>query len=738
MDQVLSYNDDEHIESRLMKSQCLELAYQEALQNTELIVKDEASRRLRLQILLLENEADELHLQLATGDDRIDGLVEENEDLRARLDQAQEDVKKVENDLRLQTRELNNIKAELESMSGLTMDSTKVLTEKLALSRELSILKPELEHLRSQVAHQQSILAEKLALQRQVSTLEVELETERRALSRATEKNNDHSRETELQQKIEALQKDLSEEKREREMAKKEMSKEASTAQKEFAQEKREIEKSHKLSEKETEALRKELELLKRNSENAQKAAEKEIEALRNEIELLKSSSDKEQKSGDKEIEVLRKEFASTKRDIEKAHKNTQKELAASQAQVETLEGEIEQLRDNEKGQEGGEEEIEVLRKEFAHTKRDIEKAHKETQKELAASQVLIGSLESKVEQLRTKMRAAREQLKECQAELNEARNAALKLPATTSRENVPAKDSRKRSAREMSMDITIGTPDGIAGRGKRAGANRGRVDQTILGEKSTFSITPYLNKTINMAPDTQEDGQSPEDKAKKVMEQEKPTEGDQILEEEEETPELPAQQVKPKLKARKRLADNSGDEKNVLAEAKTSTKNKKSVTQKLKESRTLGKVTEEKDGDEDEQPKKPTARKIKARPMLEKVAEEEDVDENEQPEEPEDFEERETKKPVKAKIKAIEEPELKKKKRKVLGGGSKTLFDDEDGEAPKKPAKIALGPARLLGKGGLAGPRGGLKGGLAAAGGFGAFSPLKKDRRGAGASFLA
>lgn len=93
-----------------MKSQCLELAYQEALQNTELIVKDEASRRLRLQVLLLENEADELHLQLATGDERIDGLEEENEDLRARLDQAQEDVKRVETDLRLQTRELNNIK----------------------------------------------------------------------------------------------------------------------------------------------------------------------------------------------------------------------------------------------------------------------------------------------------------------------------------------------------------------------------------------------------------------------------------------------------------------------------------------------------------------------------------------------------------------------------------------------------------------------------------------------------
>ncbi|RAL59355.1 hypothetical protein DID88_006845 [Monilinia fructigena] len=704
MDHTLSYNDDEHIESRLMKSQCLELAYQEALQNTELIVKDEASRRLRLQILLLENENDDMHAQLAAGEDRMDGLEEGNEDLQARLDQAEEDAKKMEAEMRVQTRELKNVKAELKSMSG------------------VAVLKPELEHLRSQVAHQQSILAEKLALQRQVGTLEVELETERRALSRATEKNNDHSKEIELQQKIEALQKDLSEEKREREKAKKDMEKEVSAAQKEFAQEKREIEKSRKAGEKDAEALRKELALVKRDSEDVQKAGEKEIEALQKQISSLKSSNEKGQQSGENGIEVLRKEFAHAKRDIEKAHKNTQKELAASQAQ---------------KGPEEGEKEIEALRKEFAHTKRDIEKAHKDTQKELAASKVLIGSLESKVELLRTKMRAAKEQLKQCQNELNEARTAALNLPVITSRETVPVKDARKRSAREMSMDITIGTPDGVAGRGKRAGANRGRIDQTMLGEKSTFSITPYLNKTINMAPDTPESGQSSDDNVEKAIEQERPTKEDQIFEEQEKSSGSPIQQVKPKLKAKKKLADKSGDEKKILAEAKADTKNKKSLAQKLKEERSLEKVTEEEEGDEKEQPKKPAARKIKAKHVLEKVAEE-DGDENKQPIGPEEVEERELSNPVKAKAKGMEEPEQKKKKRKVLGGGSKTLFDEEDGEAPKKPAKIALGPARLLGKGGLAGPRGGLKGGLAAAGGFGAFSPLKKDRRGAGASFLA
>jgi chromosome segregation ATPase len=93
-----------------MKSHCLEMAYQESLQNAELIVKDETSRRLRLRIILLENENDEMHLQLASGEDRIDGLEEENEDLRAQLDHAREDVNRLESELRVQGRDLKNVK----------------------------------------------------------------------------------------------------------------------------------------------------------------------------------------------------------------------------------------------------------------------------------------------------------------------------------------------------------------------------------------------------------------------------------------------------------------------------------------------------------------------------------------------------------------------------------------------------------------------------------------------------
>src|SRR5206468_8938564 len=80
--------------------------------------------------------------------------------------------------------------AEVNSLAGVTNDSTKLLTEKLALSRELALLKPELEHLRSQATYHQTTLSEKLALQRQVSTLEVDLETEKRAAQRASRKES--------------------------------------------------------------------------------------------------------------------------------------------------------------------------------------------------------------------------------------------------------------------------------------------------------------------------------------------------------------------------------------------------------------------------------------------------------------------------------------------------------------------------------------------------------------------
>ena len=115
---------------------------------------------------------------------------------------------------------LTVFQAELSSLQGVTMDSTKLLTEKLTLARELSTLRPEMEHLRSQVASQQSLLADKLSLQRQLSTCQVELDTERRSTQRALAKESRlQAQDSKSESQLEELHAELAKERRERQKA---------------------------------------------------------------------------------------------------------------------------------------------------------------------------------------------------------------------------------------------------------------------------------------------------------------------------------------------------------------------------------------------------------------------------------------------------------------------------------------------------------------------------------------
>ena len=107
----------------ITKSHALELAYQESLLKSDLIIRDEASRRLRLRILLLEGENDDLHEQLSLADDRIDILEQEGEELQEQSEEAQEDARKQESELRARIRELNNLKvSSVETWQALYID----------------------------------------------------------------------------------------------------------------------------------------------------------------------------------------------------------------------------------------------------------------------------------------------------------------------------------------------------------------------------------------------------------------------------------------------------------------------------------------------------------------------------------------------------------------------------------------------------------------------------------------
>jgi DNA-binding cell septation regulator SpoVG len=249
-------------------------------------------------------------------------------------------------------------------------------------------------------------------------------------------------------------------------------------------------------------------------------------------------------------------------------------------------------------------------------------------------------------------------------------------------------------------------------------------MDQTMVGEKSMFSITPYLNRTANLAPTSpvqSENDEAAAEAAEVTIDQAEMINALQVKEGQEtvlasETSPSALPKTKDKMKPVEKKTTGT-IEKKVLGESKEGVNAKKPTAQKSRKINTLERVTEE-DVNEN---KSVNVESTRAASSIQLGRGKSDLA-----------------KPMKVPTTIAEYVEPKKKKRKLHGAG-KTLFDEEDGEATKRPAKVTLGPPRLLGRGGLAGPKGALKGGLGPAStGFGTFSPLKKDRRGVGASFLA
>ena len=497
-------------------------------------------------------------------------------------------------------RSLTIPQAELNAMSSVSVDSTKLLTEKLALSRELSTLKPELEHLRTQVNANQQLLSEKLSLERQLNTIQVELENAQRAAQRAKErqrKTGDYDATYEAQ--LDELQKQL---------------------------------KDEKLARREAQR-----ELERRKSEQA---------ASR---ERLSSDGDNEHLKA--EIEKLRKELSTEKRERQNAEK--------------------------------------VI---------ETEKAAWETHKTL---------LDDKLAQFRTKLRSTKEQLKEKAAELDKIKqNVPSKLAEPQKAKKVT--NPRKRAAAQMEPNASnLGTPgDGLpAKRAKKTMA-------TMPGEKSTFSITPFLNRTTSVPP---ESPRSDQEAQQPRTEQSRDNASASVEEDGQATPSAPPKRA-------------SATSKQPLAPA-TSAKANVNPRPRRKKS-------------------------VAAAPALEKVAEESpEKDENTEPQK-----QSPTQSSIVAKLKANRPPRkslldfstfniepaahIKKKKQRTLGnasfigGNTTTLFDEDDSDrpAPKAiPGKGMWGGRTMaFGKGGFANAKNRLKGPLMMAddgSGF-QFSPLKKDRR--------
>ncbi len=398
-----------------VKSTQLELAYERALREAERIYEEERVRALRVQLLLLEHDNDDLQEQAEKDEDEQHHMEDTNEELRAHLAEVEADLQQTQMDLKARTRDLDHLRTEVNSLNAASTDATKLLTEKLALARELNTIKPELDHLKSQSSTSQKLLSEKLALQRDVSSLQVELETEKRAVQRIKAREQSSSREDS--------------------------------------------------------ALTAEIDTLRKELTKAQR-------------DVLKSSSAREESTA--EIDNLRKDLAKAQRD---AQKQASRDESASIGEIETL------------------------RKDLTKAQRDSQKTERESRKKLTEWETEKEVLEGKLDAFRNRLRSTKEQLHDAQQEIEEMQAAKMAQSAEMTKARITgtaAANPRKRNVAKFDPDMTIGTP----GNGGPA-SKKPRVSVNV-GDKSTFSMTPFLNRTLSMLPESPDDEDGPQKKEEK------------------------------------------------------------------------------------------------------------------------------------------------------------------------------------------------------------------------------
>lgn len=383
-----------------------------------------------------------------------------------------------------------------------------------------------------------------------------------------------------------------------------------------------------------------------------------------------------------------------------------QRQLSTTQLELETEKRATQrafttQEKKNEKDARQ-EHQIEELRKELAQERRDKQKVERDSQKEMASWEGKKAILEGKLDAFRDKLRTTKEQLKQTETELHKASvstaTAASRATVSWDGEKL-ARNPRKRSATHLDMDATIGTP------GLLPPAKRGKRGSTLPGDKSTFSITPFLNRTASVAPGTPED-----------------EDGFQYTSKQKEGMLPQVEGLDGALRIRQPPSTVSEPESNSRVDMKRSTAKVTTKVPTLGSAR-IGKINI----------KAPTSRKHSVKPSLENVAEEQH-DENDVPIESRAMRNEAGPFETRSELNVLplgEDLEQRKKKRKLLGNGlGKTLFDDDAGDNVKAASGLAKGFG-VLGKGGLAGLRGGTRVGPAAgAGAFGSFSPLKKDKK--------
>ncbi|EMC96000.1 hypothetical protein BAUCODRAFT_34762 [Baudoinia panamericana UAMH 10762] len=624
-----------------LHSSVLELKHERSAHLVDILSKDEDIRRLRFDLHILEDDNDEIRELLAHEEERSDSferLVSENL-VRAETTEAQLQV--LEIDLRRREQEIAGLQAEKEALKHSTQDMTAALTEKLALTRELSVLRPELEHLKAQAANTEALMTDKLALQRQITNLQCEVENATREAQRALAKRRNTGVEIAQEQEMEDLRRQLKKEQRARQRAEEA----ADVTQNDLS----------------VDEFKKEL---AREKRARQKAEEQLEEAQQN-----------------TQAEDVRKDLLREK----KAKQKLEDALESLQAEMEKEKKAAARAAKRADANRSTDEQSAELREELAEANKARSHAEKAAQKAAGDFEAQKATLEDKLNQFRIKLRSTKEKLQQMEAELATAKAATATAPT---KKAAAAKNPKKRNAAHIDADATtLGTP------GDGPKAKRGR--QTAgLGDKSTFSITPFLNRTMSAAPesDNEDDAGGASPAARKTDKQ--PLAAQPASKANAQPKKAPAQR-KPKTAPALEMVTEEAEDVHSLGQENANKPAAKETGMKIK--------TKIADGPTD-------ADGAKKKPKIRKSIHE--------------F----------ATFNA--EPEVKKKRK--LGGLGKTLFDEEEEAAPQKglPSRPLFG-SKTFGVGALGAKKSGLGSSrmgstlLTALDGSGfQFSPLKRSRK--------
>ena len=93
-----------------LETHAFETAYEKACRQVEVVCESESARQLRLETLLFVDENEELHTQLAQGEERIDDLEQYALDLQANIRAGEDSLNSIHGLLRTRNREIESLK----------------------------------------------------------------------------------------------------------------------------------------------------------------------------------------------------------------------------------------------------------------------------------------------------------------------------------------------------------------------------------------------------------------------------------------------------------------------------------------------------------------------------------------------------------------------------------------------------------------------------------------------------